>query len=294
MKVRNTHGLPRALVDAVSVVVPPDERREGADISVTELIGPPRIKQLKDKYYDQVEFDASDRLHAIMGSAIHGLISRVPMTTSSVRLHARWHGLERSWVVSGEFDLYEDGILWDFKPLRAAAVFDGPKLDWVQQLNIYRLLCLDNRIPVAGLRAVPYIRDYTPVERFRNKKYPLASMIAMDVPMWSEEKARAFVTYRLTEHEKVMPECTREERWAKPHEFALMVEGGKRAVCLYSTKDEADRNATARMAQLKKKFWVKERQAESLRCKHYCDFAQWCDRGIAENSTKEVPKDECE
>jgi len=282
MKIRNSHGLPAALVDAVSMVDAPDDRRQGADISVTELIGPPRIKQLKDIHYDEVDVDVSDRMHSLMGTAIHSLISKVPMTCSAVRLFSRWKGLDKHWTVSGEFDLLEDAFIWDFKPLRAAAVFDGPKLEWIQQLNIYRLLCFDNNINVIGLKAVPYIRDFTPVERFRNGKYPKASMIAMDVPMWPIEQARAFVAYRLTEHEKNLPECTNEERWAKPHEFALMAKNGKRAVALYDTKEQAERGAFLRTTELKKEFYVQERQAESLRCRHYCDFWSWCERGRKE------------
>lgn len=284
MIIRNTHGLPRSLVDTVLSAKTPHERREGADISVTELIGPPRIKQLKDKYYDQVDIDASDRAHALMGTAIHGLISKAPYALSSVRLFARWKGLDRMWAVSGEFDLLEDGILWDFKPLKAQAVFDGPKEEWVQQLNIYRALCLVNRIPVAGLKACAYIRDFTPNQRFREKKYPLASLWPMDVPMWSIGKTMAYIGYRLTEHEKEMPLCTNEERWAKPHEYALMTDGRKTAVALYSNKEDAERNAAARETQLNKKFRVEERPQESTRCRYYCEFARFCDCGIAELS----------
>lgn len=285
MIVRNTHGLPRAIVDSISNQLSPEERREGADISVTELIGPPRIKQLKDKYFDQVEFDASDRLHAFMGSAIHALIAKSPYSLSEFRMHVQWRGLERMWTITGQVDLYEDGIIWDFKPIRAAAVFDGPREEWVQQLNIYRMMAEAHGLKVLGLMACPYIRDYTPVERFRNVKYPPASMVAMEIPMWSREKTDAYVRYRLTEHEKIMPECTHDERWAKPHEYALMTSGMARAVALYKSKEDAEIQMNARkQANPNKKFWVVERQAESLRCKHYCDFWKWCDRGLKERT----------
>lgn len=290
MIVRNTHGLPRALVDTVTSAKTPGERREGADISVTELIGPPRIKQLKDRYYDQIDIDAADRAHALMGTAVHGLISKSPYSLSSVRLFARWKGLDKWWTVSGEFDLLEDGILWDFKPLKAAAVFDGPKEEWVEQLNIYAALCAVNRIKVVGLKACAYIRDFTPNERFREKRYPLASLWPMDVPKWSIGKTMAFIAYRLTEHEKEMPPCTREERWAKPTEYALMREGNKRAVALYAQKADAERNAAARSAQLNAKFRVDVRHAESTRCRYYCEFAQFCDIGMAERSAMQDKK----
>lgn len=283
MIVRNTHGLPRALVDTVTRRVPPEDRREGADISVTELLGPPRIKQLRDRYYDEIDTDASDMLHALMGTAIHALIAKTPHSVSSLRLFARWFGFERSWNVSGEIDLIEDGILWDFKPLRAAAVFDGPKEEWVQQLNVYRMLAEENGIRVFGLKACPYIRDFTPVERFRNSKYPIASMISMDVPMWSTEKARAFIQYRLQAHEEHMPMCTMEERWQKPHEFALMCHGNQRAISLYKKREDAEYQMNARkQANPGRKFWVVERHAESLRCKHYCNFWKFCDHGRVE------------
>lgn len=283
MIVRNSHGLPEALVDTVSRRVPPEDRREGADISVTELLGPPRIKQLRDLYYDKIDIDASDMLHALMGTAIHALIARAPHSVSALRLFSSWYGHDRSWRVSGEIDLLEGGIIWDFKPIRAAAIFDGPKEEWEQQLNVYRMLCEDNGIRVLGLKACPYVRDYTPVERFRNPRYPQASMVAMDVPMWSVEKARAFIQYRLQAHEEEMPLCTHDERWQKPHEFALMCAGQQRAVALYKNRADAEYQMNARkQANPGRKFWVVERHAESLRCKYYCNFWKFCDYGRAE------------
>ena len=261
----------------------PGDRREGADISVTELLGPPRLKQLKDLHYDEIDIDASDRMHALMGSAIHLLIAKVPFSCSSLRLHSQWMGTDRNWWVSGEIDLLEDGIIWDFKPIRAAAVFNGPREEWIQQLNVYRIMAEEAGIKVVGLKACPYIRDYTPVERMREAKYPKASMVAMDVPLWSRDQARAFIQGRLTEHERQMPECTQDERWAKPNEWALMSATQKTAVRVYDTKEKAEFQMQARQqANPGRKFWIVERKAESVRCKYYCDYWRFCDIGIRE------------
>lgn len=281
--IRNSHGLPRALVESIAPRQTPGERREGADISVTELLSPPRVKQLKDAHHDEIDIDASDRLHALMGSAIHLLIAKTPFTCSSLRLHSQWMGKERNWWVSGEIDLYEDGYIWDFKPIRAAAVFDGPREEWTQQLNVYRIMAEEAGMKVLGLKACPYVRDYTPVERMREPRYPAASMVSMDVPLWTRDQARAFIQYRLTEHEKLMPECTHEERWAKPNQWALMTAASKRAVGLYDTKEKAEIQMLARQqANPGRKFWVVERKAESIRCKYYCDFWRFCDIGREE------------
>lgn len=283
MIVHNTHGLPQAIVQTVVPKQTPDQRRSGADISVTELIGPPRIKQLRDKYYDQLEVDVTDRIHALFGTAVHGLISRQPYSLTEVELTAQWQGFERMWNVRGSVDLIEDGILWDIKPFKAGAVMKGVKEDWALQVNIYNQLCRQNKIPIRGLKVAAYIRDYSPVERYRTAEYPKAPMIAMDVDMWSEARIMAYIQWRLTEHEKALPECTWEERWAKPNEWALMCGSQTRAVALYSTREQAEEQMRNRIAQNpKKRYWVQERVAESIRCKYYCDYWKFCNRGRIE------------
>jgi len=65
MKLTNKFNLPDPIVNAV--------QNQGytpgsSDITVTQLIQPPLIRQLNKKHWDDIEEDASDRVWALFGS----------------------------------------------------------------------------------------------------------------------------------------------------------------------------------------------------------------------------------
>jgi hypothetical protein len=75
----NKHNLPESFVRAVKV----DRHITRGDISVTTLIDAPQIRQLKRKY-DVVE-DVSDRVWALMGTAVHHVLELADVANHSAR-----------------------------------------------------------------------------------------------------------------------------------------------------------------------------------------------------------------
>jgi len=86
-----------------------------ADISVTTLIGPPKINQLKKRHADEITEDASDRVWALLGQSVHIVLELAggedEMTEK--RLYKEISG----WTLTGQTDLYETGnkVISDFK-----------------------------------------------------------------------------------------------------------------------------------------------------------------------------------
>jgi hypothetical protein len=86
-----------------------------ADISVTTLIGPPKINQLKKRHSDFIVEDASDRVWALLGQSVHKVLELAggedEMTEK--RLYKEING----WTLTGQTDLYETGnkVISDFK-----------------------------------------------------------------------------------------------------------------------------------------------------------------------------------
>ena len=91
----------------------------------------------------------------------------------------------------------------------------------------------------------------------------------MPVELFSEEKAEWYLNSRLQAYiaaRSQMPECSPEERWARPDIYAVLKPGGKRAVRLFESENEA-------LAFAEKSgggFYVQKRPGSSVRCEMYC------------------------
>ena len=163
----NRLGLPQAIVDAVTN----DPYSRGAsDISVTQLIQPPYQRQLRLQH-EPIE-DASDRIWSLVGQVGHGIVERAYpqaytaaaalLTPKEVhdtygvvaerRLFMKCNG----WTVSGQFDVIEKGHLQDYKFTSVWSVIGDTKTEWINQLNLRRLLAL--RSCAASSPCLPTVR----------------------------------------------------------------------------------------------------------------------------------------
>lgn len=314
--ITNTYDLPAPLVAAIRN----DEYSRGdCDLSVTELIGPARIRQLKRKYDKLITEDASDRLWSLIGKIGHKILEHGAGGSSPKLEHARtilsralvlaeqdgpmremlneaYDALDSAiperadgdlvehrffmerggYRISGQVDYLPAGReICDYKFTSYHTAKSGPKPEWVQQLNVYRLLAHVNDVPVDRLRIVAIYRDWSKMAASRSREdYPQAQVGVFTLPLWSHEKAEQFVTARVHAHQQAetqLPECTDEERWAKPPRFALMQKGKKRAIKLYDTLEEAERAVS-----VENKQYVEDRPGEWTRCEHYCVCAPHC------------------
>lgn len=270
MKLTNRQNLPQAIYDAVKN----DGYSKGsADISVTELIGPPRITALKHDHAEDITEDASDRIWSLLGQSIHTILERA--NRSGIAERRLSIGVE-GWTISGGMDLYqENGVLVDYKTTSAWSCKGGVKDEWEKQLNTYAVILRRNQISVKGLRVVAILRDWSKLEARRDPAYPQSQVISFEVTLWTEIEAEKYVRERVILHKQArvtLPECSSEDRWAKPAKFALMKVGGKRAVKLYDNEADARAHASTDLKNLR----VEVRPGESTRCEAYCSVAPFC------------------
>ena len=138
MKITNKFNLPDTLVEAVKI---DGYSRGQSDYSVTEIMSPPRIQRLRQAHYHEMEQDVTDKLWAVMGTAIHKIMedTNVKGHVKEERIFAEIDGV----VLSGAIDLQtgnDNGVdITDYKFTSAWALRQD-KIDWVQQLNIYAWL----------------------------------------------------------------------------------------------------------------------------------------------------------
>lgn len=270
MKLTNYMGLPQPIVDAVKNDA---YSKGGASVSVTGLLRPPRVGALEILHQNEIEEDASDRIWSLMGQAMHSVLERAEKDGIAER---RLSIMVEGWKVSGQMDRYENGTLQDYKFVTAYKFKDGgvPE-EYEAQLNIYAELLRANGHPVDRLQIVGILRDWSKMEARREASYPQRGVIVRNVPLWPAERAQKFVRERVILHQQArvtLPLCTPEERWARAPKFALMKNGGKRAVKLYDSQADAEAHAATDPKLLR----VDVRPGESVRCANYCSVAQFC------------------
>jgi len=274
MNLTNKNNFPEALVKAIAN----DSYSKGdAHYSITQLLKPPRQARLAEIHKDELTEDVEDRLWALYGQIVHSILERAnEKDLVEKRYFAEFDGIR----ISGAIDslVLKDGVLSDWKFSTAWSFKQSePKADWIAQLNMQAELLRQNGIEVERLQIIGLIRDWQIRDAKNNPdSYPQSQVVIQNIPMWSQEQTQSFIKMRIALHEASkaeLPECSTEERWAKPDVWAVM--RGARAIpggIQYSKKvaeELLSKTAGAR---------IEFRSGESTNCELYCRVADYCDQ----------------
>jgi hypothetical protein len=281
----NKHNLPAVIVDAVVN----DPYVGGGDVSATKLIDAPQVKVLGAKYRDQVQVDVSERVWSLLGQCVHTILERAGLRAEGMiaehRMFAEVVGPYGPWQLSGQADVIdlERGVIRDYK---VTTVFKakGSKA-WERQLNVLAWLARANGYQIHGLEIVGIFRDWRKVEAERNPNYPQAAIQVIPIALWDPVTIAAYITERVALHQSmqagVQVDCTDEERWKDPDQWAIVKPGLKRALKVLD-HDPAP-------SEIPEGCHVEVRRGEYKRCQHYCEVAPWCPQWAVENM---VPDEE--
>lgn len=287
MKITNYYQLPRAYVNGVKIV---SEERVPIpfeyDYSVSDLLRPPRVAVLTNRWKDKLTHDAHDMRSLVMGTAFHSIMERGARETFTFweaiieePMKAAIEVEGRSYVVCGIPDLFETdtGELWDWKTCKVFKFQKQDFLDWERQLNLYAWILRQNNHTVGGLNVLANITDWNP-QAAKMKGVPPTAITELKVELWPEDYTVSFlidlITKRLDAEEK-LPLCTDEERIAQPEKFAVRKEGAKRASRIF--EDPIDASIYA--VQKGDDYVVETRPGVQVRCEKFpCPVRNVCDQ----------------
>lgn len=272
MKFSNRSALPDALLRAVEN---DPYSRGDAEFSVTQLLAPARQAALREQHKDEMEEDVEERLFALYGQIGHGILERANRNAIAEK---RYFGTIGGARVSGQLDTLDldNSILSDWKFTTAWGFKPGtpPKPEWVAQLNMQLELLRQNGQDAKTLQIIGLLRDFSKMEAARNFDYPRQPVVTLTIPMWDRAKTVEFMWSRIVAHRearKILPECSGDERWAKPDVHAVMKKGRKSAVRLYETAAEALVHAGT-----SRDLSVQFRRGSNTRCEFYCNVSKFC------------------
>jgi hypothetical protein len=281
----------------------------GGDISITRLINPPRITTLRKFHEDEIVEDATERVWSVLGKAAHKVLElsagNDPDIIVETRLSMPFQGIlvnedYLKWNLTGQPDVYHNGILYDYKITSVWSVIFG-KDEWDKQMNLQAMLHRYKGDKVEQAFIVAILRDWQKRKAQFEKDYPPENVKRIGIPLWTQEQAVAYAKERVTLHQraqrayavdhddKVLPMCTDEERWYRGSGYAVVKmdatgKKNKRADRVFNTVGEAQKYIAENAATLPKgKVFapVEERKGEYIRCQSYCDVWRFCAFGRA-------------
>lgn len=278
MTLTNLYNLPEPLVRAVAWS---DRDREGCDYTATELLRPARMVALERQHADQITEDASDRLWLLLGSAGHEVLRRSAGDDGIVEVRAIAD--VDGFKVGGQIDYAKaDLSMTDWKFTSVYAAKEGPRDEWTQQLNCYRWLAHQYGVEIRKLQIVCIFRDWSKPKASREPGYPQSQVKVLDIPVFGHAEMYMFIRDRILAHESAkvtLPECSPDEMWEKPAEWAVKKKGGKRAIRLYSSQSHAEQHVFSyKAAHGDFALEIEHRPAERTRCESYCRCAPFCEQ----------------
>lgn len=283
MRLTNDLGLPEPVMLALQNHT---YDRGECDFTVTQLLDPPRKRELTRLHRDEITEDASERIYALLGSAVHTILERANRDMGEVRLYLDVAG-KRVGGKPDHFTLF-GGVLSDYKVASVWEWIYGTKVEREQQLNAYAELFRANGHDVTKVQNVMIFRDWSKSKARREDNYPQRQVCVVPQEMWEPERVRAFLAERVALHMAArvrLPNCTADERWERGTTYAVVKLGNKRAVRVFDTDAEARAYRDANHPSATIDF----RPGESIRCQDYCAAAPFCEQWKAIRESRGVP-----
>lgn len=266
MKNTNKLGLPKIFEKAVGEPRKPVAGR----FSATDISAPPYQRVLKERHWESIEQDINDMMFMLMGTAFHMLMEKYTSKNCLSEYHtsATYKGVTISGVVDC-YDIFEKTII-DYKTTSVTSIMynDGPKPEWVMQLNIYKALLEKEGYQVDKMKIIAIARDWNSSKGKYDKNYPKSPILEVEIPEIDVWKS---IDAWLERYNNATP-CDDEEKWFKPTKYAVMKKGQKRAVKIYDKLDDARQHVGHGGGYLT----VEERPGSYGRCEGYCNVANVC------------------
>ena len=278
MTYTNNYNIPEGIAKAI---INDAYQKEGR-FSVTELIKPPQIRVLEDRYKSEIIVDVSEGLWRLLGQSVHYVLEQGEMDN---HLTEERHGIEVLGVkITGKIDLYSgvEKKVIDYKITSVWSFMFGSKPEWEAQLNLYRLLYESAGFPVNGLEIHAILRDWHQ-SKVNGNGYPEIPFKKVTVPMWNKENIFSYLQERVNLHleaeklvDEELPKCSTQEKWERQGKIALMKKGRKTAVRLFDEMAFATEALNSAQKIGKGTFYLEERPGERIRCERYCNAKPFC------------------
>ena len=239
MKITNHHNLSPPIVKALSR---DDYTRGKSHRSVTQLIDSPQVRILRERHWDDLTEDVSEKMWTVLGTAVHRIFE--DHAGDDVISEERLFVEVDDWVISGAIDLQDARGIVDYKCTSVWSVIHD-KIEWELQLNAYAWLMRHAKgVSPKELRIVAVMRDWNRRQAESDASYPQAPIAELPITRWSDSDQDKYMEGRIALHQfaefrnfsdESLPPCTDAERWTRPTTYAAKKTTQKRALKVFDS-----------------------------------------------------------
>lgn len=254
--------------------------------TATELVRAPQEVFLRKKHDEEITEDAQDLFYRFLGTMAHLVVEKSADDLIKSSPKDGWKSEERIYLeiagkqISGQFDLYntKTKTLYDIKTCSGFEVAKNKPLkhEWIGQMKILIALLHSQGLEVKDTYIQRIVRDWSASTRDRMDDFPEHPFIDVKLPPITAQEATEYLKARVALHleyeRSQSPECTAEERYATPEQWAVMKDGVMKARKLFTDKALASSYAL----ELGKGHRVDHRPSDNKRCRLYCPVSQFC------------------
>ena len=271
-----------------------DDRYDKGDseFSTTQLISPPQRTWIKQQGFEEVMTPTS-AFYAVLGTILHRVLEDYARPEEGEIAELRIHKEIQGHKVSGCIDLYEtqNKTVSDWKFI--GGVQTQIKSDHLKQLHMNGYLAELEGFDVQHVAITYYQRDWKTLQALVDPNYPKVGIKAIVVD-YDREAGMRLWEKTITDHVNAKNgnprECTLEEKWQDPPIFAVLKNGGKRAI--NNGKFLTMTEAVEKIKELKGGHYVQTRPGERTFCHHFCKLSHGCPqfkRESAQNHNQSEP-----
>lgn len=294
--ITNEFNLPQPFVDAATS----NHKYKPNRYSVTEVLGGTCEAVLKRRHAGEATDDVSDRLWAILGTAVHKVLETAQ--SAPEQHQEQWICVpvtvptadgKKTYQLSGIFDLFDEstGTVTDWKVTSTWTVTFGDFEKWRRQVLAYCWMLRQKGYDAHRGQIVAMLRDHSQRKARTERDYPRHPVFVKewdftddDFEQIGKEITWWFKAVSIAEGvpDEQLDVCSPEKRWHKPDKWAVMRSGQKRAVKLFDSEQDAEdcmEELSERPTKAKLTYSVEFRQGEDTRCQSYCSVAQFCPYG---------------
>lgn len=286
-RLTNKYNLPRPIVEAI---MNDPYNSDKSDYTITGLLKPPRESAICKS--QRVIGDVSERLDALQGQVMHGILERAGKTLGEEgfvvekRFKTTYAVDGRIYTVSAQIDLFDPvtATVSDYKDTLVSSSRYGLKEDHKLQVSFQAEVIRRAGFQVSSGEIVLILRDWAPLRVYGD--YPTSPFIKVSVPLLTSNEVNKWVEERIRAHEAakvLLPRCTDEERYSRPTFAVMKSVTAKRASRVFDTREEAAAFITAKAPSEE----VVERPGVSIRCLYYCPARTVCEQ--AKEYREETP-----
>lgn len=286
--------IPQCIKDALEHEKKNEEARP-FQYSATVLCKTPRQAQLEIRHKSELEEPGIiDMWYAFAGSSMHDYLERHLRENPKYLVEQRIvrndkpADMDDSCIrsVGAKFDAYdkESKTLYDHKTTTTFIWGKEMKPEWVKQLMINAYFLENEGFPVDKVAINAIYMDWRD-SRLRYAKpdsYPPAPSTAFEMDAWPMKDREYLYHSLLKEHIEAeaisdddLPFCDKEYCWESPAKFAVFRPGGKAAIRLVDTyQDALDYIKWKGLSGVE----IEERPTTRRRCEKYCRVNKFCNQ----------------